>query len=226
MRLELVDLGATTISDETNACLTQATIPITGGDDKATYGEVQTMSALGLTARSYPETPEGKAEGVIVPDVGNEDGIIVGARDTRSEHVYGELEPGDTALHACDPEAASMVICYGSDKERNKVLAMTKDTAGDNILLVLDGKNDAIQISGFGLHFEMSKTNGITMSDGGATFTIKDGTIILSGQVQIGGVLPTHKFMVGTDATFAAIKALPGMAALVFQAAGVTSTGM
>ena len=180
------------MADDTNACLTQASIPITDDpNDKMSYGEAQTISALGLTARNYPETPEGKAEGIMIPDVGNEDGIIVGARDVRCSHVYGSLGPGDSALHSCDPEASAMVICYGSDKETSKVLAMAKDTSGDNVVLVLDGKNDAIQISGFGLHFEMSKANGITMTDGGASLIIKDGQINLIGSVVLGdGVTP------------------------------------
>jgi len=187
VELELVDLGASRLDDETNDCLIQASVPITDDpNDKASYGDVQTISGLGVTARPYPETPEGKADGVIVSDIGNTDGVLVGARDTRCSKVYGALEPGDTALHACDPNASSQVVCYGSDKEGNKVLAITKDTAGDNLVLVLDGKNDAIQISGLGLHFEMSKENGILMTDGGASILIKDGQINLIGSIVFG----------------------------------------
>ena len=66
------------------------------------------------------------------------------------------------------------------------------------MILLIDGKNDKIQITAFGQMFEMSKTDGITITDGSAaSIRIKDGVVALLGQVCLGGMIPFQPVIAG-----------------------------
>lgn len=156
-------------------------------DEVETFGEVDFFNALGVTAYPYPASADGHAETLCTRHVGGSDGVAHGGRDTRTAKVYGTLAPGDTALHSTGPQQAAQVLCK---EETRTVAAATKGTDGKNIVLVLNGEKDKIQIAGFGLAFEMSREQGIVLSDGAATLQIKDGVIMLSGQVVLGGRTP------------------------------------
>tara|TARA_R100001163_G_scaffold65609_1_gene63500 strand:+ start:3807 stop:4484 length:678 start_codon:yes stop_codon:yes gene_type:complete len=221
---ELCDLGATVLDDNTNLVGIQATVQITSEEgDIESYGEVADYSCLGVTSRPYPKTDRA-AKGVVFKEVGNKTGAILGARDPRCTAVYGNLGPGDTALHACSPNAASQVICYGSDAQGNKVAMLTKDSSDNTTAIVIDGKNDKIQITGFGSMFEMNN-DGIVMSTGQASISInKDGSIMILGKVQLGGLTPTHSLIAAETAAVTALSALAGGG--VVGAGNVTVSGL
>jgi len=188
---QLVELGVTTLDKETNLLATQATVPITSEeDDKASFGDCGTISALGLTSRSYPPTSDGHADGILLSGVGNQDGVIVGGRDPRCANVYGKLGPGDTALHSCAPGAASQVLCYGSDKNGNKVAMMTEGTNGKNMTVTLDGVGNQIVISGFAAAITINE-DGILLGKGNSSIKITDSGIFITGELTVGnGLLP------------------------------------
>ncbi len=189
MSHDLVELGAATLSPTTNALAVQCKAASLSDEDgdAPDYGDVMFACALGLAAMPYPATADGAAEAIVATDVPGLDGVMVGARDTRTAKIYGNLKPGDTALHSTGPQMAAQVQCK---EEKRQVCMVTKDTAGKTMIALLDGAGDKVQISGFGLMFEMSKEQGIVLSSGGATLQIKDGVISLAGQVVLGGRTP------------------------------------
>jgi len=207
---QLVELGFTSLDEETNLLSTQATVPITSEeDDKASFGDCGTISALGVTSRSYPPDYEGNAEGVLISGVGNQDGVIVGGRDPRCAGVYGKLEPGDTALHSCAPGAASQVLCYGSDKNGNKVVAMTEGTNGKNMTVTLDGENDQIVISGMAAAIIIDE-HGIFMGKGESSILITEKGTFINGELTIGnGITPPDSQLIAWNS--AALATLQGL---------------
>lgn len=186
---EIVDLGATEQDPSTGVPLHQAKGPPVSDDgDAPDYGKVPNFSALGVTSIPYPKDGNGNAQGVVVKVPGI-DGVLVGARDTRTANVVGKMRPGDSALHSTGPEQAAQVHCK---EETRTVVAATKGSDGKSIVLVLDGKNDKIQIAGFGCIFQMSE-EGIVLAPPGGQASImltKSGQIVLTGVVMLGGAAP------------------------------------
>jgi len=188
-RLEIVQLGEAKLDPESNLPTYAATLQLTKDeDDLEQFGAIDSYQALGVTALPYPKDSEGFAEAVVARNAGNTDGVIIGARDERCSEVYGKMVAGDSALHACDPDASAMVLCKGTDRQ---VIMMTKDTGGNNMVMLLDGLNDRVQITAFGGIIEMSEEKGIilTTPGGGASIQIKDETIMLVGKLVIGDPL-------------------------------------
>lgn len=193
--MELVDLGASKRDPVTNAALVQCKGSGKDTDDAPDYGNVPMFQCLGLTAFPYPADEKGGAQGIL-SEVEGLDGVIVGARDTRSAKVVGNGEPGDTILHATGPEQAAQVQL--KEKKRQAVL-VSKDSRGETMALVLDGKNDKVQIAAFGMMFEMSRDNGFVVTDGeGGTLQIKGGAIMLTGQIVLGGRVPSSPVLSGS----------------------------
>lgn len=186
---EIVDLGATEQDPSTGVPLHQAKGPPVSDDgDAPDYGKVPNFSALGVTAIPYPTDDNGNAQGVVVKVPGI-DGVLVGARDTRTANVVGKMRPGDTALHSTGPEQAAQVHCK---EETRTVVAATKGSDGKSIVLVLDGKNDKIQLTAKGAVIEISeKQTVITSPGGGASIMLTSGgQIVLNGTIMLGGVAP------------------------------------
>lgn len=180
--LNIVTLGATQLVK--GVPVVQASSAITdGSEDVESYGGIEMWLALGLSASPAPANDAGQAQGVIVENVGGTNAACVGAIDRRNADIYGKLTPGDTVLHATGPEGVSQVMCKAAKRQ---VVLATKGSDEKQILVVLDGKNDKLQITAFGLMFEMSKADGITLSDGGAGIRIHDGTLQLFGNLVIG----------------------------------------
>lgn len=168
----------------------RATNPLTDDpDDVEEFGDCDVYMGLGVTSRVWPRDDEGVAEGVLLRDCGNTDGVIIGARDDRCAFVYGALADGDTVVHSVEPDAAAQVQC----KANRQVILFTRDTGGDNIMVNVDGKNDKIQIAGWGGIVELSKDGGLSLvaPGGGASIMMKDDTIMLVAQnVMLGGTVP------------------------------------
>ncbi len=181
MEADLVDLGASELTN--NVPTLEAGSPVTGDADLDDVGTIEFTSQLGVSAMPAAANDAGRAQGVILKGVAGRNAVCVGAIDRRNAGIYGNLSPGDTALHATGPDAVSMVLCKA--KKRQTVLA-TKGTDGKQILVVLDGKNDSLKLTAFGHVFEISKKDGLSLTDGKAGIHIKNGTLVLFGKVQFG----------------------------------------
>lgn len=178
--------------------------------DQEPFGDVPLMQCLGVSSLPFPPDDSGHAEGVLIPDVGGLPGIVVAAWDTRTFSLFGNLEGGDTVCHSTGPAKAAQLLL--KEKKRQAVLA-TKGSDGKQILVVLDGKNDQVQIMAFGHAFQITKADGIALEVGGCGITLHpDNGIHLRGAVKIGGMVdaqPTGQCMaVGSPAAWAAIAAL------------------
>lgn len=206
---DVCQINTSKLSEDTKVPLIQASVPITGPDDYETFGEVASYQALGVTALPYAPTDDGHAEGIILRDVGNLNGAIVGARDGRCASVVNTMQAGDTVLHSCDPKAKAQVRVHA-----NRQIAMvTEGTDGKTMLSLLDGKNDKITITAFGGLIEMTP-DGISIVAPGskASILLKGDQITLLGKVQLGGIVPSHLVLCADVATIAAINALaPGI---------------
>ncbi len=165
---DVVQLGTSHVDEETGAPVAQAVNPI--GEDETDveqHGDVDLMCALGVTALPAPKTKAGVAEGVILKGCGGTEGVCVGARDTRSNKVVGELAPGETCLHSTGDGFDSRVFC----KEE-----LVSIVVGNDIVMTLDRAAKKIQIAGFGAMFEMSEAQGIVLCapGGKAMIQLKD----------------------------------------------------
>ena len=186
--------------------LITASVQITGDvDDNESFGEVASFQALGVTALPAAPTSTGSAEGIILRDVGNLNGAIVGARDGRCAGVVAAMQPGDTVLHSCDPNAKAQVRVHA-----NKQIALvTEGTDGKTMLQLLDGKNDKITITAFGGLIEMTP-DGISIVAPGskASILLNGDQISLLGKVQLGGLVPSHVLLCTDLVSISAIQAL------------------
>lgn len=200
MSYDVCTLGSGAIDETSGLTTVQATVPITGPDDVEQFGDVDMVSCLGVTSVPFPADDAGHAEGVIIRDVGNSEGIVVGARDERCSAVYGSLAGGDSTLHSTDPGAAAQVQA----KATRQIVLITQGSNGKNAVIMIDGKNDKIQIAGFGGMIEMSEENGISLAapGGDASIIIKNKTISLNGNVALGGAaaVPGVAFLAGGTA--------------------------
>jgi hypothetical protein len=176
-------------------------VPVVTAQNPSTdesFGAVNMVSQLGVAALPAESNDDGSCEGVVITPCGGMNAVCVGQTDRRTAGVYGNLSAGDTCLHATGPGAVSQVLCKA--KKRQTVLA-TKGTDDKQMLVVLDGKNDRITITGFGHVIDMSRKDGISLVDstGKAGIQIKDGTVSVFGEVVLGGRTadPALKIMLG-----------------------------
>ena len=136
----------------------------------------------------WPADGDSYAEGAVIRNCGNRNGICIGARDTRTAKALGNVKPGDSILHSTGPNEAAQVQCK---EEKRQVVIYTKDSTGKGVVVVVDGKNDQIQLQGFGMIIEMTKENGIKLhAGGGASVIIQDDDLYLNGNIHIAGIPP------------------------------------
>lgn len=206
---ELVDLGAATLDPKTKAPLFQCKgAPLSSNGDAPDYGATPLLQCLGVTTMPYPADENGGAQGVMV-DVEGLDGVLVGARDTRTAAIVGNLKPGDCCVHSVGPEQAAQLQLK---EEKRQAVLVSKDTQGKTMVIAMDGKNDKITIAGFGCAFEMSRENGIVLTDetGAAVLQLKGGQAILCGNSTVlGGRTPIATIVAGTGGPAAV--AVPGL---------------
>lgn len=229
---DVCQINTAKLSDDTKVPLIQATVPITGPDDYETFGEVASYQALGVTALPYAPTDDGHAEGIILRDVGNLNGAIVGARDDRCAGVVASMQPGDAVLHSCDPKAKAQVRVHA-----NRQIAMvTEGSDGKTMLQLLDGKNDKITITAFGGLVEMTPDGVSIVAPGSkASILLRGDQISLLGKVQLGGNVPAQNVLCALGVGLTAFKSMPlvtlpniiaamvALQALLNAAANVTS---
>ncbi len=182
MELELVKLGSSKLNSKTNLPQWQ------GLNEDEPFGEMDVFQGLGVSSMPWPADDESNAEAIIARNCGNRDAVVIGARDPRSAVAYGNMRPGDTIVHSTGPNQAAQVQCK---EEKRQVVLYTKDSSGKGICIIVDGKNDQIQITGFKMLIQMKKDEGITINNGeGASVILQGPDIFLNGSVHIPGITP------------------------------------
>lgn len=210
MIADVCQINTSKLDDTNKLPLIEASVPLSlTKDDYETFGEVGSYQALGVTALPFPPDDSGYAEGVIVRDVGNYNGALLGARDERCAKVVATMQPGDTILHSCDPQAKAQVRVSAN----RQVALVTEDSDQNTMALVLDGGENKVQIAAFGGLIEMSE-NGIALVAPGGKSSIllnKDGSISILGSVQMGGTTGSHNVLCALDSALTAAKAAPAV---------------
>lgn len=194
--MDIVDLGPGTLDPKTNALLVQAKgIPQGEDGDAPDYGPVAYMTGLGDFAVPWPADENGKAQGA-VEQLDGGIAVLLGARDTRTAKTVGNAKPGDRIVASTGPEQAAQLQL--KEAKRQAVL-LTKDSAGNTVAFVLDGKNDKVQIAAFGAIFEISNDGISLATSGGAKILMQGDTIYLLGKVVVGGMTPTLPVLAGAS---------------------------
>lgn len=216
---DVCQINTAKLSEESNLPVIQATVPITGPDDYENFGEVASYQTLGVTTLPFPPNAEGHAEGIIMRDVGGFNGAVVGARDERCAEVVASMRAGDTVLHATDPDAKAQIRCHAD----RRVAAVTEDSEKKTMMILLDGKEDKIQISAFGGIIELTKDSLSLVAPGSkASITLSGDQITILGKLQLGGIAPTHAVMCADPATITTIQMVY---AGIRAASGIFTTG-
>jgi len=185
---EVCDLGFASQDADTKELKIQAL-----GYADGSFDETTVMSQLGVTAMPYPATPEGAAQGIIIKGAAGYDGICVGANDTRSAKIVGNLKPGDTVVHSTGPQQAAQLQLK---EEKRQCALVTKNKAKKDFGLFIDGKAESVTLTlpqGGTLQLSMEH-HGMTLSspNGKAFIQITDEMIsFVAPKIVIGGRTPT-----------------------------------
>jgi hypothetical protein len=184
---EIAILGSSKLDEKTASEQWQAVLSLTdGADDNDTdnLGELDVFQALGITSLPYPKDGNGYAECLVLRNVGGRSGICVGARDTRTKIAAG-CTPGDVVLHSLGPEQAAQVRCL---EKKRTVAAVTRDSDGDSMAVILDGKNNKVQVIARGSTIEISPDGDIHLIGKKASILIQGPDIVLNGTVRLAGM--------------------------------------
>jgi len=193
--IDVVRLGASEQSPSTRSVGWQAINPITGDDDFESYGVLDTMCGLGLTASPWAADADGYAEGFVIGGGPTRNGIIIGARDTRTAKALGTVRPGDTILHSTGPQQAAQVQCK---ETKRQVVCYTKDSEGTGMVVMLDGKNDKYQVLVRGAMIEIAPNGDMSLvGGGGASILLQGNNIFLNGNVHHPGIPAGMVLMAG-----------------------------
>jgi hypothetical protein len=193
--LEIVDLGATRVQG--GNALWQGTNKVSEDDgDNEPMGEGPVFQGLGLSSCAWPADANGKAEGICVRSASGRNTVYVGARDTRSAAIVGNMKPGDTVVHSTGPQQAAQLQLK---EEKRQAALVSKNAAGKTMVVTIDGDGNKVQIQIPGMIFEMNANDkSITLSNGDAKILMQGDTIALDGNVILGGTTPNPalKFMI------------------------------
>jgi hypothetical protein len=172
--------------------------PITNSaEDVATFGKVEIQCALGVSAVPAAADEKGQAQGIAAMGVGGANATCISGIDRRNADIYGNLKPGDTALHPTGPNASGLVLCKA---DKRQIVLAQKGSDDKQILVALDGKNDKLTLTAFGYVVEISREDGInlTSNSGKAGIQLKDDIGCLYGSWQYGREPnPTLAIMLG-----------------------------
>jgi hypothetical protein len=218
--IDFVDLGASRLDADSGAVLVQAKSAPTGDDEAEApdYGEMPLMCALGLSAMPFPSNDNGAAQGVLLKVPGM-NGCIIGARDTRTATIYGNLKPGDVCLHSTGPQMAAQVLCK---EEKRQVVAVTKGPDGKSLVVMLDGDTGKYQVLASGACIEIDPAGDISLTNkGGASLMLQGDTIYLVGKIMLGGTNPLPGFIM-TSPIPAVLATAPGSPLPMQPAMGVS----
>jgi hypothetical protein len=185
MSADIVTLGAASIS-KAGVVTWQAKVPV-GNDnqDAEPFGEPDVFQSLGVDSIPYPTTEDGRAEGLILRDVGGKDAVCVGARDTRNNAFIGRMKPGDTTVHATGPKATAQCFLKNSSKQAGIAV---DDADKKSMLFLLDGKNKKAQLTARGAMIEIDAEGRIILTGKGGASIIIDKKITFVGDIVIPGL--------------------------------------
>lgn len=192
MNLEIVTLGASELVDGVLVSEGSDKIEGAGEDISEPVGSLVQMSQLGVYAAPYPADDAGHVEAVVANGCGGRDAVCIGAMDTRSAGVIGALQPGDTTVATTHPKSKAQLQCKG---EKNQVALVLGDSTGKTMLIQMDGKEDQIQLTAWGMIIKISKSGGIDLNAKDKPVTIQGKTISLVGQVIQGGWAPASPML-------------------------------
>lgn len=184
---DLVELGAAKLDQRTGMVTAQCKGSSVEGGEAPDYGDVNLLFALGFASVPGPADDNGAAQGVLLDDAPGQDGVCVGAVDSRTTQTYYELGPGETAVFSTGKGFDSRILL------KDGLVAIT---VGDDVVMVVDRKNKKVTTAAFGMVHDMSDANGHVLTDetGKASIQLKNGTIALTGNVVLGGRTPTMPF--------------------------------
>lgn len=197
--VDIAFLGASSVSDKTGVPLWEANIQVGNTDDDVEpFGPTPVYQSLGITSFPWPKDESGQAEGVVIRNVGGRPAILVGARDTRFAKIVGNGKPGDTIVHSVGPNQTAQVQL----KEEKLIAALISKTEGANgttMAVILDGKNEKVQVTHAGAILEIGKEGDISLINGaGSGLLIQGGNIFVMGTLVAGaGNPPGLCFMLG-----------------------------
>jgi hypothetical protein len=196
---DICQLGSSKVAK--GVALWQGVIPIANDNAQnpnEPLGESAVYQALGVTSLPYPKDENGWAEAVALRNVGGRNAVYVGARDTRSAAIVGAMKPGDTVVHSTGPKQAAQLQLK---EEKRQAVLYTKDTNNEGVAIVLDGKNNKIQIAGFGATIEIDKDGNISMiGKSGNGILIQESGVHIKGKLKVAGLLPGFAVMQGPQA--------------------------
>jgi hypothetical protein len=187
---ELIDIGTAKRDPKTNTVLVQAKGAQIGqtADDAPGFDDAPIFGALGITAIPWKADDRGNAQGIADTGIPGHNAVITSIRDARAAGVVEELGPGETAIHSTGPDFDSRVFL----KKQSAAIMV-----GDDCAVVMDRENKRFTVSCFGMHFEMSAANGITLTTGPATIQLSGPVASIMGQVVLGGRTPIATVLYG-----------------------------
>lgn len=194
--LDIVQLGTAIEEDGVPQWQGITEISEEEGDDEP-MGESDVFQSLGVSSMPYPSDGEGGfAEGMCIREIAGRDTCFIGARDTRSAAIVGNLKKGDTVLHSTGPQQAAQVQCK---EDKRQVLMATTDKNGKTMMIMLDGNTGKLQFVVPGMIFEMDSSSGsFLMTNSECSLLIQGSTIALDGETVLGGRTPdpVNKLMI------------------------------
>jgi hypothetical protein len=195
---DIAVLGASKVG--TTGCpVWQPVVPLTDDEsDIEGFGEAQVFQSLGVSSLPYQKDDSGFAECLMLRNVGGRDAVCIGARDTRTAKIAGNMKPGDTVVHSTGPSQAAQLQLK---EEKQQAVLVTKNANGETMAFVLDGKNSKCQLAVNGAMFEIDPDGNWTITDasGKAGIRCANGQINIFGKVVLGGGLanPAMCIMLG-----------------------------
>jgi hypothetical protein len=180
---DLVDIGSAKLNDNTGMVTAQCKGVEHADGQSPDYGDVNLCFALGFAAVPAPANENGSAQGLVLDDVPGQDGVCIGAVDSRTTQTYYELKSGETAVFSTGEGFDSRILF------KDGLVAIVVD---DDKTIIIDRKNKKTQIVGHGCLWEQSEANGTVLTDetGAASIQLKDGKVMLIGTVVQGGRVP------------------------------------
>ncbi len=167
----------------------QGIIPVGNEDDDVeSLGEAPVFQCLGVSSMAWPKDATGYAEGIGVRNCGGYDFVWLGARDTRSATIVGNLKPGDTVVHSTGPNQAAQLQLK---EEKKQAVLVTKDSRNRTMALVLDGKTDMAGIFACGgcITFDENGDWSI-VSSGGAAIKSQGSKVMILAELSLPGMEP------------------------------------
>lgn len=183
---EIAEFGASRLGKKSGLIFAQGRGEEVDDDEAPDYGQMPMFNCLGILSRPAPADERGSAQGIVFSTTGF-DAVCVGATDVRTTDMAGDLEPGDTAILGTSREHQCRTVY-----KKKRVVTQV----GDDMVFDLDREAEHILISAFKMSISMTKKDGLVLTTGDATLSIKGGVIMANGQCILGGRTPVFQPLV------------------------------